>query len=305
MTRSSETRGHGHTHLAGVPTVGRPRRAALIGTAIGLATIAALFAIDAWAPQLFPSALPSRAQDGFTLALSVLIESLPFIILGVLLSVVVQVWVPPGLIERWMPRRAWARRAVLSTREGARSVRQGARSAGEDAGARPVALIATGVGAVLASGLVVLAVVMPPASLSAELALARSSGAPPVLSTSATLALATSDDTSAFGIAEWASLLSTTTDPARFVGEKATLTGFVGPDGDSDGFALTRLVIVHCVIDAQAANVPVAELAGGEDLSPGQWVEVEGEFVRDDGGALVLQPASVTAIDEPGDPYGY
>lgn len=192
-----------------------------------------------------------------------------------------------------------------SAREGARSGSEGARSVTQGAGARPVGLIATGVGAVLASGLVALAVVMPPASLSAELALARSSGAPPVLSTSATLALATSDDTSGFGIGEWASLLSTTTDPARFVGEKATLTGFVGPDGDSDGFALTRLVIVHCVIDAQAANVPVAELAGGENLSPGQWVEVEGEFVRDEGGALVLQPASVTAIDEPGDPYEY
>ena len=177
----------------------------------------------------------------------------------------------------------------------------------ESDGARrsPVALIATGVGAVLASGLVVLAVVLPPAALSAELALARSSGAPPVLSTSATLALATSDDTSTFGIAEWASLLSTTTDPARFVGEKASLTGFVGPDGDDAGFALTRLVIVHCVIDAQAANVPVAELAGGENLSPGQWVQVEGEFVRDEGGALVLQPSSVTPIDEPGDPYEY
>ncbi|CDK00098.1 conserved membrane hypothetical protein [Microbacterium sp. C448] len=195
--------------------------------------------------------------------------------------------------------------SARSTRESAGFGAEGARSGTQGAGARPVGLVATGVGAVLASGLVALAVVMPPASLSAELALARSSGAPPVLSTSATLALATSDDTSGFGIGEWASLLSTTTDPARFVGEKATLTGFVGPDGDSDGFALTRLVIVHCVIDAQAANVPVAELAGGENLSPGQWVEVEGEFVRDEGGALVLQPASVTAIDEPGDPYEY
>ena len=178
-------------------------------------------------------------------------------------------------------------------------------SSAEPVRRKPVALVVTGIGAVLASGLVVLAVVLPPASLSAELALARSSGAPPVLSTSATLALATSDDTSTFGIAEWASLLSTTTDPARFVGEKATLTGFVGPGGDTDGFALTRLVIVHCVIDAQAADVPVAALAGGESLKPGEWVTVEGEFVREDGGALVLQPASVTPIDEPGDPYEY
>ena len=59
-------------------------------------------------------ALPTRLQDGLTLSISVLIESMPFVVLGVLLSIVVQVWVPPGAIERWMPRRAWARRMTLS-----------------------------------------------------------------------------------------------------------------------------------------------------------------------------------------------
>lgn len=58
--------------------------------------------------------LPTQAQDALTLSISVLIESLPFVLLGVILSIVVQVWVPPDVIERWMPRRAWARRAVLS-----------------------------------------------------------------------------------------------------------------------------------------------------------------------------------------------
>ncbi len=82
--------------------------------AIGVLVIAGLFLIDALAPTLFPASLPTRAQDGLTLAISVLIESLPFVALGVVLSIVVQVWVPPGAIERWMPRRAWARRAVLS-----------------------------------------------------------------------------------------------------------------------------------------------------------------------------------------------
>jgi hypothetical protein len=81
---------------------------------VGLAVIAGLFVVDAVAPTLFPASLPTRAQDGLTLAISVLIESLPFVVLGVVLSVVVQVWVPPGVLERWMPRRAWARRAVLS-----------------------------------------------------------------------------------------------------------------------------------------------------------------------------------------------
>lgn len=92
----------------------RARRRALIGAAIGLTIVMVLVAIDAWAPDVFSQSLPDRAQDGFTLGLSVLIESLPFIVLGLVLSIVVQVWVPPGLIERWMPRRPWARRAVLS-----------------------------------------------------------------------------------------------------------------------------------------------------------------------------------------------
>lgn len=81
---------------------------------VGALLVAALFAIDAFAPTLFPASLPTRAQDGLTLAVSVLIESLPFVALGVVLSIVVQVWIPPGAIERWLPRRAWARRAVLS-----------------------------------------------------------------------------------------------------------------------------------------------------------------------------------------------
>jgi uncharacterized membrane protein YraQ (UPF0718 family) len=97
-------------------TAAAPSRTArpLVALAIGAAVVVALFLIDARAPALFPTPLPTRAQDGLTLAISVLIESLPFVILGVVLSIVVQVWVPPGVIERWMPRRAWARRAVLS-----------------------------------------------------------------------------------------------------------------------------------------------------------------------------------------------
>lgn len=95
-------------------TSGSPRRAALIGGGLGLAAVVVLIAVDVWAPAFFTASLPTRAQDGLTLGLSVLIESLPFIVLGLLLSIVVQVWIPPGLIERWMPRRAWARRAVLS-----------------------------------------------------------------------------------------------------------------------------------------------------------------------------------------------
>lgn len=81
---------------------------------IGAAVIALLFVVDAFAPTFFQVNLPTRAEDGLTLSISVLIESLPFVMLGVVLSIAVQVWVPAGFIEKWMPRRAWARRAVMS-----------------------------------------------------------------------------------------------------------------------------------------------------------------------------------------------
>ena len=98
--------------LSAVPTdAGRSvgRTATLVG--LGVVVVGVLVALALMNPG--PS-LPTRLQDGLTLSISVLIESLPFVVLGVLLSIVVQVWVPPGAIERWMPRAAWARRAVLS-----------------------------------------------------------------------------------------------------------------------------------------------------------------------------------------------
>jgi len=95
-----------------VPTETRTAPAR-IAVAIGVGTlvVAALVALALVSPA---PELSTRAQDGLTLALSVLIEALPFVVLGVVLSIVMQVWVPPGVIERWMPRNPWGRRAVLS-----------------------------------------------------------------------------------------------------------------------------------------------------------------------------------------------
>ncbi|UYO98793.1 permease [Microbacterium sp. M28] len=90
------------------------RPSPIIGVAIGLGILAVLFVIDLVLPTLYSVSLPNRVQDGLTLSLSVLIEALPFVILGVVLSIVVQVWLPADAIQRWLPRRAWARRAVLS-----------------------------------------------------------------------------------------------------------------------------------------------------------------------------------------------
>ncbi len=91
-----------------------PTTKALRAVGLGLAFVGVLVLVDRFVPGLYSASLPTRAQDGLTLAVSVLLESLPFVALGVLLSIVVQVWVPAGVIERWMPRTPWLRRMVLS-----------------------------------------------------------------------------------------------------------------------------------------------------------------------------------------------
>ena len=77
-------------------------------------------------------------------------------------------------------------------------------------------------------------------------------------------------------------------------------TGFVGAREDG-GFALTRLVITHCVIDAQTATVPVVAEAPPAD---GQWVTVRGS-IREGAGGMEIVAAEVTPIEEPAEPYEY
>lgn len=158
---------------------------------------------------------------------------------------------------------------------------------------------ATLTGGILATGVVAAIVLTPPATLSAELAMQRDTGTPPLFEGADTVALAATGDTASFGVGEWASVFATATNPEAFDGNEVTLTGFATPaDG---GFALTRLVITHCVIDAQPASVTIASSDGVET---GQWVTVTGT-IRDDDGRLAVHPSSIEAIDPPKDPYEY
>ncbi len=166
----------------------------------------------------------------------------------------------------------------------------------------PVALAATVVGGVAASGVVLLTLILPPASLSAELAMSRDIGAPPLFAGSDAVTLAATGDTSAFGVGEWATVFATATNPDAFDGDAVTLTGFVTP-GASGGFDLTRLVITHCVIDAQPASISVAASAPLPDT--GQWVTINGTVSSTADGRLEIDATSVEPIDEPEDPYEY
>ncbi|WP_307217732.1 TIGR03943 family protein [Microbacterium sp. SORGH_AS_0888] len=157
-------------------------------------------------------------------------------------------------------------------------------------------------GGAAASVIVVGMLVMPPASLSAQLAASRDVGAPPLFAGSDTLSLATTGDTASFGVGDWASVFATATNPDAFEGDAVTLVGFVSGD-TSGGFGLTRLVITHCVIDAQTATVPVSSTAGAPPA--GQWVSITGTVRSSSAGKLQIVASQVTAIPEPSDPYEY
>lgn len=169
--------------------------------------------------------------------------------------------------------------------------------------AHPVAFAATVAGGVAASGVVVLTLLLPPASLSAELAMSRDVGAPPLFAGADAVTLASTGDTASFGVGEWATVFATATNPDAFDGDTVTLTGFVTPADGGSGFDLTRLVITHCVIDAQPASVPVT--ASTADFDTGQWVTITGTIRSTTAGGLEIDATAVDPIDEPSDPYEY
>lgn len=109
MSFLARPRPPGVPHRTGTRTGTRTFAYAIAGGATVLALIAVRAILLGDAPWL-----PAAASDLVTLALAVFVESLPFVILGTLLSIGVQVWLPAGALERLLPRRPWPRRVVLS-----------------------------------------------------------------------------------------------------------------------------------------------------------------------------------------------
>jgi uncharacterized repeat protein (TIGR03943 family) len=165
-----------------------------------------------------------------------------------------------------------------------------------------VPTLAAVTGGIVASGAVLTMLATPPASLSAELAMSRDVGAAPLFAGTDVVTLAVSGDTTQFGVGEWAGVFATAPDPDAFDGDPVTLTGFVTP-GENGDFDLTRLVVTHCVIDAQTASLPVD--ASARPPATGQWVTVTGTIRSSADGTLRVQADDVALIDEPGDPYEY
>lgn len=163
----------------------------------------------------------------------------------------------------------------------------------------------TAIAGVSASVVVLAALVLPPASLSVELAMSRDVGSGALFAGADDVVLGQAD-TSAFGVGDWATVFATSTRPERYDGDQVTLTGFVTPSGENtDEVRLTRMVITHCVIDAQPAAIPVTIALGADGIAVGDWIEVAGVIRVSDAGTLQVVPETVAAVDEPGDPYEY
>ncbi|GAA1833738.1 permease [Agromyces salentinus] len=93
----------------------RPRtRVRATGLGLGIAALLALVSIRLFAPPELGAGLSDRVQDFVTLSVSVVIESLPFVFLGILLSIAVQLFLPEDFLVRRMPRSPALRRVVVS-----------------------------------------------------------------------------------------------------------------------------------------------------------------------------------------------
>ncbi|PPF23813.1 TIGR03943 family putative permease subunit [Rathayibacter rathayi] len=171
---------------------------------------------------------------------------------------------------------------------------------------RVLALVA-GV-AVIASAAVAL-LVLPPAALTASTATQREVNTSAV-DASVTAAVPTGDPAS-FSVRDWATLLRQGASEQFLAGRTATVSGFVTPDAadPENVFYIARFVVTCCAVDAQPVGVPVYRAGWADTYAEGQWLEASGGFGANpsvtSAETVVLEPATVTPIDEPAMPYVY
>lgn len=117
-------------------------------------------------------------------------------------------------------------------------------------------------------------------------------------------------DYTQFSLKEWASLLSQTNDSALFEGKPALITGFISPtpDNNPNVFYVSRFVMTCCAVDARPIGVPVYRPDWQKEYKVDRWVAVQGTFKQNpENGSniVVLEPQSITPVDEPKEPYAY
>lgn len=84
------------------------------GALAGVVLFAGLLLWQLFAPARDDFGTGPAVGDAITLAISVIVESLPFVFIGLALSIGVQLWLPPDFLIRRLPRTPVLRRLVLS-----------------------------------------------------------------------------------------------------------------------------------------------------------------------------------------------
>lgn len=160
----------------------------------------------------------------------------------------------------------------------------------------------------LVGGLIVIATVLPPTTLSSYTAENRSLGTVSLAPVSDVVA--TDSDLGGFDnltVRDWASLLIQTQDPAFFRGKPFSALGTISPSEDPDVFLLTRFVVTCCAVDAQPVSVPVYYPEWESEFTVDSWVSVRGGFQvfpgLDQPGNLAVTTSEILREEAPRDPY--
>ncbi len=160
----------------------------------------------------------------------------------------------------------------------------------------------------LVAVVVLIALVLPPTTLSSYTAENRSFGT--VATSPAADAIDIESTTSGFEnltVRDWASLLIQTQDPSFFRGKPFSAVGTITDTGDPDVFFLTRFVVTCCAVDAQPVSIPVYYPSWSDDFAVDSWVSVKGGFQVlpqvTQPGNLAVVPADVVDEEVPREPY--
>ncbi len=158
------------------------------------------------------------------------------------------------------------------------------------------------------SCMALLALLIPPKSLTHTIASTRSTTAQQNASSLAIKSTIDnfSSDLTRFDIADWNNLLASSPIDAQIVDKKAKFQGFVYSDGSSQKF-IARFKLTCCAVDATPLAVPVLKSDTLDSVELGQWVNVEGVFKKEGNPKYPyqLEVTSIDSIKEPDEPYVY
>lgn len=110
-------------------------------------------------------------------------------------------------------------------------------------------------------------------------------------------------------ILDWLYAFQRTDDLTSFVGEEATVSGFVYRDErfTAETFMVSRFTVSCCVADANPVGL-IVDWGASPELVDDEWVEVNGRFELQTFNGIempILVAETVTPVDPPNQPYLY